>query len=284
MAALVSEDSSEDSPTDSPPAGRRSLGRKSPRRSGRKTRRKWFIKGLVRFLAGVLALAVIATPAYLWGSSRYFLGFEGGEVVLYRGLPYEAFGTPFNEEVEQTGPQKGQRRASLPHPHTRPPAIHQGRGRQRYRRFKGAISLTQRATLPMILALAVYGFGVRDPARPPGADQPTAGLRSGLRRDDVRALPGRAPPSAALRRAHGARGNALDRGRASNDLPPHLRRARHREPRHHQVVWILAGSGALLFIVIFFRNYHRLFDYKYLLALTAVGAYSLGVYAARLHG
>ncbi len=113
MAALVSEDSSEDSPTDSPPASRRSLGRKSPRRSGRKTRRKWFIKGLVRFLAGVLALAVIATPAYLWGSSRYFLGFEGGEVVLYRGLPYEAFGTPFNEEVEQTG----LRRANVERPY-----------------------------------------------------------------------------------------------------------------------------------------------------------------------
>ena len=37
-----------------------------------------------------------------------------------------------------------------------------------------------------------------------------------------------------------------------------------------QVVWVLVGSGALLFTIIFFRDYHRLFDYKYLLALTAV--------------
>ncbi len=37
-----------------------------------------------------------------------------------------------------------------------------------------------------------------------------------------------------------------------------------------QAVWILVGSGAMLFIVLFFRNYHRLFDYKYLLALAAV--------------
>ena len=37
-----------------------------------------------------------------------------------------------------------------------------------------------------------------------------------------------------------------------------------------QAVWILIGSGALLFIVLFFRNYERLFDYKYLFALAAV--------------
>src|SRR5919199_135292 len=37
-----------------------------------------------------------------------------------------------------------------------------------------------------------------------------------------------------------------------------------------QAVWILVGSGTMLFIVLFFRNYHRLFDYKYLLAFVAV--------------
>ncbi len=37
-----------------------------------------------------------------------------------------------------------------------------------------------------------------------------------------------------------------------------------------QAIWILVGSGAMFFIVLFFRNYHRLFDYKYLLAAAAV--------------
>src|SRR3712207_4616589 len=37
-----------------------------------------------------------------------------------------------------------------------------------------------------------------------------------------------------------------------------------------QAVWILVGSGAMFFIVVFFRNSHRLFDYKYLLAFVAV--------------
>jgi len=37
-----------------------------------------------------------------------------------------------------------------------------------------------------------------------------------------------------------------------------------------QAGWILVGAGVLVFTVVFFRNYHRLFDYKYLLALAAV--------------
>ena len=37
-----------------------------------------------------------------------------------------------------------------------------------------------------------------------------------------------------------------------------------------QAIWILVGSGAMFFTVLFFRNYHRLFDYKYLLAIGAV--------------
>lgn len=37
-----------------------------------------------------------------------------------------------------------------------------------------------------------------------------------------------------------------------------------------QAVWILVGSAALFSIVLFFRNYHRLFDYKYLFAFAAI--------------
>ncbi len=37
-----------------------------------------------------------------------------------------------------------------------------------------------------------------------------------------------------------------------------------------QAVWIVLGSVILCFIVLFFRDYHKLFAYKYLLALTAV--------------
>jgi cell division protein FtsW (lipid II flippase) len=37
-----------------------------------------------------------------------------------------------------------------------------------------------------------------------------------------------------------------------------------------QAVWILVGCGTMFFVVLFLRNYHRLFDYKYLFAFVAV--------------
>ena len=54
----------------------------------------------VRVLAVALVLAAALTPVYLWSQSRYFLGFDEGEVVLYRGLPYAPV---LNEEVRRTG-------------------------------------------------------------------------------------------------------------------------------------------------------------------------------------
>ena len=76
----------------SPRAKRRDLGR-----AGRT------IVALVRAVAVVLVLAALLTPFYLWGSSRYFLGFDEGEVVVYRGLPYTPWGLELSEEVRRTG-------------------------------------------------------------------------------------------------------------------------------------------------------------------------------------
>lgn len=42
-----------------------------------------------------------------------------------------------------------------------------------------------------------------------------------------------------------------------------------------QAVWILIGSGAMLFIVLFFRNYDSIFEYKYLLALGGLALIAL---------
>ena len=58
---------------------------------------------LVRAVAVVLVLAALLTPFYLWGSSRYFLGFDEGEVVVYRGLPYAPWGLGLSEEGRRTG-------------------------------------------------------------------------------------------------------------------------------------------------------------------------------------
>ena len=83
--------------------------RARPRRSARATRRKRsrglrrVLGKLVRGLAIVLVLALALTPAYLWGSSRYFFEFEEGEVVAYQGLPYAPFGIELNQEWRRPG-------------------------------------------------------------------------------------------------------------------------------------------------------------------------------------
>jgi PPM family protein phosphatase len=56
----------------------------------------------VRALAMVLVLVIAITPIYLWGASRYFLGFDEGSVVVYRGLPLAPLGYQLNQEVRRT--------------------------------------------------------------------------------------------------------------------------------------------------------------------------------------
>lgn len=57
---------------------------------------------LTRAFAIVLVVLLALAPAYLWGSSRYFLDLDGGEVVAYRGLPYAPLGVELNEEWRRT--------------------------------------------------------------------------------------------------------------------------------------------------------------------------------------
>ena len=69
----------------------------------RRKRKRGGFGGFVRGLAVVLVVLVGLTPAYLWGSSRYFLDVDaGGEVVAYRGLPYAPLGVELNEEWRST--------------------------------------------------------------------------------------------------------------------------------------------------------------------------------------
>jgi PPM family protein phosphatase len=90
-------------PTRTPPpgaTGARSRPRRSPKAARRKRSRglRNALGNLVRGLAVVLALVIALTPAYLWGSSRYFFEFNDGEVVAYQGVPYAPFGLELNQE------------------------------------------------------------------------------------------------------------------------------------------------------------------------------------------
>jgi serine/threonine protein phosphatase PrpC len=83
-------------------------GRGTERRSRAASRRKRKSGAIGRFarsLAVVLVIVVALTPAYLWGSSRYFLGLGHGEVVAYRGLPYAPLGIELNQKWRTTDVQ-----------------------------------------------------------------------------------------------------------------------------------------------------------------------------------
>jgi PPM family protein phosphatase len=88
-------------PRSAEPRGRdRAPGRP---KAARRKRKRAGLRRFVRGLAAVLIVVIALTPAYLWGSSRYFLGLEDGEVVAYRGLPYAPLGVELNTEWRRTG-------------------------------------------------------------------------------------------------------------------------------------------------------------------------------------
>jgi len=75
------------------------------RRRRRKRVRKFFgaVAKLIRGIAILIALSVILSPAYFWGSSRYYMGFDEGEVVLHQGIPYSVGSVELHRVAERTG-------------------------------------------------------------------------------------------------------------------------------------------------------------------------------------
>jgi PPM family protein phosphatase len=101
-------------PTESPrgesPRGTQSRARRH-HKAARRKRRSGFRRALgklVRGLAIVVFLALALVPAYLWGSSRYFFAFDGGDVVAYQGLPYAPWGFELNREWRRPGVQESE--------------------------------------------------------------------------------------------------------------------------------------------------------------------------------
>jgi PPM family protein phosphatase len=102
-------------PQDAPPptASPRRAQDKARRhhKAARRKRRSGFRRALgqlVRGLAIVVFLALALVPAYLWGSSRYFFAFDGGDVVAYQGLPYAPWGVELNREWRRPGVQESE--------------------------------------------------------------------------------------------------------------------------------------------------------------------------------
>ena len=99
--------------TSTRPRSRRSRAtrRRSVRARAKRRRGNIYLKlvaWLVRLVALALVLVLALTPLYLWGGSQYYLSFDNKEVVAYRGVPYEVFGTELNEEWRKTGIEKSE--------------------------------------------------------------------------------------------------------------------------------------------------------------------------------
>jgi protein phosphatase len=114
-SAVLPQDGRSTPPKESPRSSTRSGSTRSGARryhnAARSKRRSGFRRALgklVRGLAIVLFLAIALVPAYLWGSSRYFFTFEGGEVVAYQGLPYAPFGIELNREWHRPGVEESE--------------------------------------------------------------------------------------------------------------------------------------------------------------------------------
>jgi serine/threonine protein phosphatase PrpC len=92
-------------PREAPPRGSQDRARRHHKAARRKRKSgfKRALAALVRGLAILAFLAIALVPAYLWGSSRYFFAFEGGDVVAYQGLPYAPLGLELNREWRRPG-------------------------------------------------------------------------------------------------------------------------------------------------------------------------------------
>ncbi len=90
-------------------AGRGMRGKKRDRARKQRSRVARALAALVRWSAALVVLAALATPFYLWANSQYYLGFDRGVVVIFRGLPSEyTLGFPLYEEHQRTDLRESQ--------------------------------------------------------------------------------------------------------------------------------------------------------------------------------
>ena len=98
-------------PGNSRSEARTARSRKAARGRARRKRSRGILGALgkaIRGLAVILVVVAALTPAYLWGSSRYFLSFDDGEVVLNQGIPYSIGSLELSRVDERTGVQESE--------------------------------------------------------------------------------------------------------------------------------------------------------------------------------
>lgn len=81
---------------------------KRRRRRKRAAQRRKVVSALVRGLAALALVGVLLVPPYLWWSTRYFMAYDEGELVIYQGVPYDFLGNELNRLDRRTGIQESE--------------------------------------------------------------------------------------------------------------------------------------------------------------------------------
>jgi hypothetical protein len=80
-----------------------------PRRRKRRKRaaqRRRAVAAIIRGLAALALLGLLLVPPYLWWSTRYYMAYDGDEIVVHQGVPYDFLGNELNRVDRRTGVQR----------------------------------------------------------------------------------------------------------------------------------------------------------------------------------
>lgn len=80
--------------------------REDPKRRRRRKRvaqSQKVVSALIRGFAALALVGLLLLPPYLWWSTRYFMAYDGGKIVIYQGVPYDFFGNELNRLDQRTG-------------------------------------------------------------------------------------------------------------------------------------------------------------------------------------
>jgi protein phosphatase len=80
-----------------------------PRRRKRRKRaaqRRRAVSAVIRGLAALALLGILLVPPYLWWSTRYYMAYDGDEIVIHQGVPYDFLGNELNRVDRRTEVQR----------------------------------------------------------------------------------------------------------------------------------------------------------------------------------
>lgn len=76
------------------------------KRRKRAAQRRRAVSAIIRGLAALALVGLLLVPPYLWWSTRYYMAYDGDEIVVHQGVPYDFLGNELNRVDRRTGVQR----------------------------------------------------------------------------------------------------------------------------------------------------------------------------------